>query len=71
MVLLQIRSGDPLALLYNDCSPMENHHVSAAYTLLRESQYNFMGRSSQKVKDLLRAQVIDMVLATDMKQVGV
>ena len=45
----QIRSSDPLALLYNDSSPMENHHVAAAFTLLREGQYNFMGRSSQKV----------------------
>ena len=48
-----VRAGDPLALLYNDSSPMENHHVSAAFTLLREEQYNFLWRASQKVGNCL------------------
>ncbi len=36
-----MRTSDPLALLYNDRSPMENHHCSASWALLRE--YNFLG----------------------------
>ncbi len=44
-----IRSVDPLALRYNDASPMENHHVSAAFTVLREEQYNFLERVSHQV----------------------
>ena len=44
-----IRSVDPLALRYNDVSPMENHHVSAAFTAMREEQYNFLGRASREV----------------------
>lgn len=29
-----INSGHPLAMLYNDRSPMENHHAAAALTLM-------------------------------------
>jgi hypothetical protein len=29
-----VQSSDPLALLYNDRSPMENHHVSAGSRLM-------------------------------------
>ena len=36
-----IRSSDPLALLYNDASPLENHHVAAAFTLMHEEPYAF------------------------------
>jgi hypothetical protein len=29
-----VKTLDPLALLYNDRSPMENHHVASAFQLL-------------------------------------
>ena len=45
-----VRSVDPLALRYNDASPMENHHVSAAFTVMREMQYNFLGHASSQVR---------------------
>lgn len=35
-----VRIGDALALLYNDRSPHENHHLAASWALLAE--YNFM-----------------------------
>ncbi|GAX80977.1 hypothetical protein CEUSTIGMA_g8412.t1 [Chlamydomonas eustigma] len=68
-----IRSGDPLALLYNDISPQENHHIAAAFTLMRNEQYDFIPSLrnqgfSSKVKTLLRKYVIDLVLSTDMRQ---
>ena len=47
-----VRAADPLAILYNDVSPMENHHVAAAFTLLREQQYNFLERASVKVNQM-------------------
>ena len=40
-----------LALRYNDVSPMENHHVAAAFTLLHEEQYNFLSVLPRKVGD--------------------
>ena len=64
-----IKTQDMLALRYNDRSPMENHHVSATWLLLKEEQFNFLRKMSPKAIDVLRKQVIDMVLATDMKQV--
>ena len=44
-----VRGADPLAILYNDVSPMENHHVAAAFMLMREEQYNFMEKATLKV----------------------
>ncbi len=41
-----IRTADPLALLYNDASPMENHHVAAAFLLMSEDQYAFLPRAA-------------------------
>jgi hypothetical protein len=31
-----VQSSDPLALLYNDRSPLENHHVSAGTRLMAQ-----------------------------------
>lgn len=44
-----VRSADPLALLYNDISPMENHHLAATFTLLSLDQYNFLNKAPPKV----------------------
>ena len=44
-----IKTSDPLALLYNDASPMENHHVAAAFALMVQDQYAFMPKTSKKV----------------------
>ena len=66
-----IKSNDELALLYNDRSPMENHHLAAAFGLMRNDDLDFLKGLQPKVRTTLRKQVIDMVLATDMKQVGV
>ena len=37
-------------ILYNDVSPMENHHVAGAFLLLREERYNFLCHVSAKVR---------------------
>eukprot|EP00798_Chlamydomonas_sp_ICE-L_P000521 gene521-1934_t len=63
-----VRVGDPLALLYNDVAPMENHHVASAFLILKEDRFNFIHRLPTGVKSSLRTQAIDMILATDMKQ---
>ncbi len=44
-----VMAGDPLAILYNDVSPMENHHVAAAFTLMRQEPMNFLDKAPQKV----------------------
>eukprot|EP00798_Chlamydomonas_sp_ICE-L_P004146 gene4146-14244_t len=63
-----VQAGDELALMYNDISPMENHHLKAAFTLLREDQYNFLDKLPRKDYDTMRSGIIDLVLTTDMKQ---
>ena len=45
-----IKTGDPLALLYNDASPMENHHLAAASTLMSKEQYAFFPRAGKRVR---------------------
>ena len=45
-----IKTSDPLALLYNDVSPMENHHVAAAFILMQEEQYAFFSVPNKRVR---------------------
>eukprot|EP00195_Chlamydomonas_chlamydogama_P005551 CAMPEP_0202896684 /NCGR_PEP_ID=MMETSP1392-20130828/5636_1 /ASSEMBLY_ACC=CAM_ASM_000868 /TAXON_ID=225041 /ORGANISM="Chlamydomonas chlamydogama, Strain SAG 11-48b" /LENGTH=2072 /DNA_ID=CAMNT_0049582125 /DNA_START=504 /DNA_END=6722 /DNA_ORIENTATION=+ len=63
-----IRTADPLALLYNDASPHENHHASASCTVMRGNKYNFVAGLTPKLRDTIRKTVIEIVLATDMKK---
>uniref|UniRef100_A0A8C7R524 Phosphodiesterase n=2 Tax=Oncorhynchus mykiss TaxID=8022 RepID=A0A8C7R524_ONCMY len=60
---IQTRSGT--AILYNDRAVLENHHVSAAYRLLQDDdEMNIL--LNLEFWTLLRALVVEMVLATDM-----
>jgi len=63
-----IYSENPLAQLYNDRSPMENHHLAAAFALLRRPELNFISHFPRGDKEKLRKTMIELVLATDMKQ---
>ncbi|KAL6762148.1 hypothetical protein V8C86DRAFT_1806156 [Haematococcus lacustris] len=63
-----VQTQDELALRYNDRSPMENHHLAAAWSLLRVPQLNFLQALPQPAWDRLRKLVIELVLGTDMKQ---
>uniref|UniRef100_M3XT07 Dual specificity calcium/calmodulin-dependent 3',5'-cyclic nucleotide phosphodiesterase 1A n=1 Tax=Mustela putorius furo TaxID=9669 RepID=M3XT07_MUSPF len=55
-----------VALLYNDRSVLENHHVSAAYRLMQEEEMNVLINLSKDDWRDLRNLVIEMVLSTDM-----
>ncbi|XP_051466057.1 dual specificity calcium/calmodulin-dependent 3',5'-cyclic nucleotide phosphodiesterase 1C isoform X6 [Apus apus] len=62
---IQTRSDS--AILYNDRSVLENHHVSAAYRLLQDDEeMNILSNLSKDDWREFRALVIEMVLATDM-----
>ncbi|CAG12273.1 unnamed protein product [Tetraodon nigroviridis] len=55
------------AILYNDRSVLESHHVSAAYRLLQDDdEMNILYNLSKDDWRELRALVVEMVLATDM-----
>jgi len=55
-----------LALIYNDQSVLENHHVSTAFQTLQQEDCDILGSLTTKQRSSIRKMVIDMVLATDM-----
>uniref|UniRef100_A0A0M3HXR6 3',5'-cyclic-nucleotide phosphodiesterase n=1 Tax=Ascaris lumbricoides TaxID=6252 RepID=A0A0M3HXR6_ASCLU len=63
-----INTRQSLALLYNDQSVLENHHVALAFqlTLQQSNNVNIFARLSRDEFVAIRQAVVDMVLATDM-----
>ena len=48
-----IKTASPLAILYNDQSPLENHHCAAAARLLFDPSCQYIQVSSESVSDTL------------------
>ncbi|KAL6762827.1 hypothetical protein V8C86DRAFT_3130553 [Haematococcus lacustris] len=63
-----VETQDELALRYNDRSPMENHHLAGAFSLLKHPDMNFLQAMPKATYDRLRKLMIELVLGTDMKQ---
>ncbi|XP_078657187.1 3',5'-cyclic-AMP phosphodiesterase 4C-like isoform X39 [Branchiostoma floridae x Branchiostoma belcheri] len=63
-----IVTSSELAILYNDESCLENHHLAVAFKLLQEENCDIFCNLSKKQRSTLRKMVIDMVLATDMSK---
>ncbi|XP_066512840.1 dual specificity calcium/calmodulin-dependent 3',5'-cyclic nucleotide phosphodiesterase 1C-like [Hoplias malabaricus] len=62
-----IQTRSDMAILYNDRSVLESHHVSAAYRLLQDDdEMNILYNLSKDDWREFRALVVEMVLATDM-----
>ncbi|CAF2306923.1 unnamed protein product [Rotaria sp. Silwood2] len=61
-----IQSRSDVALIYNDRAVLENHHVSAAFRLMRQDEYNIISEFTSEEYKNFRHLVIEMVLATDM-----
>ncbi|XP_075154045.1 phosphodiesterase 1c isoform X1 [Haematobia irritans] len=61
-----VMSGSETALLYNDRAVLENHHISAAFRLLKDDDCNVLSNLSREEYRELRTLIIDMVLSTDM-----
>lgn len=61
-------SGSELAIMYNDESVLEQHHLAVAFKLLQESDCDMISMLSKKQRQTFRRIVIDMVLATDMSK---
>ncbi|XP_076069580.1 dual specificity calcium/calmodulin-dependent 3',5'-cyclic nucleotide phosphodiesterase 1A-like isoform X6 [Oratosquilla oratoria] len=61
-----VMSGSDTAYLYNDRAVLENHHISAAFRLMKEDENNIVVNLSREEYREFRSLVIDMVLATDM-----
>ncbi|XP_068896584.1 3',5'-cyclic-AMP phosphodiesterase isoform X7 [Tenebrio molitor] len=63
-----INSSSELALMYNDESVLENHHLAVAFKLLQNEGCDIFTNMSKKQRQTLRKMVIDMVLSTDMSK---
>jgi len=63
-----IKTQDEWAIDSNDRSPNENHHLAAAFRILRDPESNFIHRMPATQQAALRKLVIDLVLATDMAE---
>ncbi|XP_053285945.1 cAMP-specific 3',5'-cyclic phosphodiesterase 4D isoform X2 [Pleuronectes platessa] len=63
-----INTSSELAVMYNDASVLENHHLAVGFKLLQEDNCDIFQNLSKKLKESLRKMVIDMVLATDMSK---
>lgn len=61
-----VMSGSETAMLYNDRAVLENHHVAAAFRVLKDDDCNVLQNLSREEFRELRTLIIDMVLATDM-----
>lgn len=58
---ISIVAGSELALMYNDASVLENHHLAVGFKLLQEDNCDIFQNLSKKLRDSLRKMVIDMV----------
>jgi len=63
-----VNTDDPLALLHNDKSVLENHHIHQTFTLLRQDEFNCLVNLEKPQLKQLREIVIDLVLATDFSK---
>ncbi|KAM6466995.1 3',5'-cyclic-AMP phosphodiesterase 4C isoform 2-T2 [Liasis olivaceus] len=63
-----INTNSELALMYNDASVLENHHLAVGFKLLQEENCDIFQNLSKKQRQMLRKMAIDMVLATDMSK---
>ncbi|XP_075433546.1 3',5'-cyclic-AMP phosphodiesterase 4A isoform X1 [Ascaphus truei] len=63
-----INTNSELALMYNDESVLENHHLAVGFKLLQEENCDIFQNLTKRQRQNMRKMVIDMVLATDMSK---
>ncbi|OMJ85302.1 hypothetical protein SteCoe_13396 [Stentor coeruleus] len=60
-----MNSSHDLAILYNDMSVLESHHVAASFAIIKDKNNNFLENLSSDVYRKYRSVIISIVLATD------
>lgn len=63
-----INTNSDLALMYNDESILENHHLAVAFKLLQYPDCDIFQHFTEHSRKRIRINVINMVLATDMSK---
>jgi len=62
-----VKTGHELALLHNDSSVLENHHISSAFILMQQEKLDPLKNLPKQEKAKCREICIALVLATDLK----
>lgn len=65
---LEIRMRSPLAIRYNDLSPLENYHAASSFALLHEEGSSLLDGFSDSDFTTFRSLFITLILATDNNQ---
>jgi hypothetical protein len=60
-----IKSSHPLALRYNDKSPLEAMHVATAFELMQKPEMDWIEAFPPATRRTMRADMISIILATD------
>ncbi|VDP02495.1 unnamed protein product, partial [Soboliphyme baturini] len=63
-----VNTSSELAIMYNDESVLEQHHLAIAFKLLQEPDCDILKNVSKKQRQTFRRLAIDMVMATDMSK---
>ena len=62
-----VNASTPLAVRYNDASPLENHHIAVAWTILRSAGCRLLEPlEDEALRKRFRKLMITCILATDM-----
>lgn len=59
--VFQINANTPLALIYNDRSPLEMYHCAVAFSILNKKKFNILSNMSADMYKRFRANVIEYV----------
>jgi hypothetical protein len=62
----QINAKTELAIVYNDSSPLENHHCAVLFTLLKQPETNLLASLKDAEWKEFRTATVQCILATDM-----
>lgn len=63
-----VATSDPLAILYNDRSILEQHHAASSWLILMDEDKNFIAHLPQAEKSRLRFLILECILATDLSK---
>ncbi|KAI8806061.1 hypothetical protein BJ742DRAFT_680431 [Cladochytrium replicatum] len=66
----QINALTDLAIIYNDVSPLENHHCAVLFSILRNPETNICKNVKDDVYREMRKGIVRCILATDMGRHG-
>lgn len=61
MIICVLHADSELALMYNDSSVLENHHLAVGFKLLQEENCDIFQNLTKKQRQSLRKMVIDIV----------